>query len=568
MIGLRSELKYGKLRDNFTSPREVLLFFRIFLLITALPVLVKLLPLPRLMKLLSGRTKGSAGFGDAENYAKRTAKYTDYLLSRDFWIYRKTCLKRSLVLYHFLRPAIRDLGICFGVRTRKEFPRDKCRMLEGHAWLTREGEIFLEDNPDLTGKFTVTFRFPEDLAPSGDSDKDFAHLSDESRLLLYCSRACISDNEAMKINALLLRPMNWKFISETARSHKVSQLLYRNLTDLSNNPLVPADVMQELTTTYHETIAKNMYIYAELRIILTAFRQMGLEAIVLKGAALAGVVYPDIGLRPMADIDLLVREKDLTAADRVMTGLEYSAIHSMGSLQWYRDNHFHLPPYRHIRKPVIVEIHWHFTAGSPATDVLGWWNRAVSKDLMGYRILVPSTEDMLVHLTVHLFNHGYRDGFVLRCLCDIFELLRQYEIDWELLRKEARQHCMEKQVHSILLMTRKFYAPQSETIIPADLDHADNHFLKVLENGLFMDDGSAQVNRHLMTSMMLGNLAGKARYLLPRIFLSRQEMSRRYHASPFSLAIFLYYLVRPFQLLARYGKPAARIYRQERNGKK
>lgn len=555
------------MRDNFNSPQEVLLFGRIFLLITALPLLVKLLTLPQLMKFLS-RSPLEAGSGNKENYKNRIIKFTDYLLGRNFCIYRKTCLKRSLVLYHFLRPEVRELGICFGVKARKDAVRDKRRGLDGHAWLIRKGEVFLEEKPNLANKYIVTYRFPENSAAGEDPGKDFINLSRENRLLLYSSRAGDSGKNVSELNELLSGPLNWEFISEAARSHNISQLLYHNLKGLSNRSLIPLPVMEDLKNTYHETTARNMYLYAELQTILDAFHRAGLKAIALKGAALAGIVYPDIGLRPMRDIDILVKEDELAAADRVMTELDYSAADCLKSLQWYRQNHFHMPPYRHAGKPVVVEIHWHFTGNSRSADIRKWWQRAVDKDLMGHRILVPSAEDMLIHLSVHLFNHRYRKGFVLKSLCDIFETLRHYEgeIDWKLLQDEITEQEIEKQVHSILHLARKFYAPGDDSFVPMYLDHADHRFLQVLENSLFSDNGDAPINPHLLKSMAFDNFPKKIRYLLPRIFPSRQQMSGRYPASSFSVMVF-YYLVRPFNLLARYGRSAVRMYRTEKEGK-
>ncbi len=412
----------------------------------------------------------------------------------------------------------------------------------------------------------MTFKMTERI---DGSYEDFAGLSSENRLLLYCSRASVSRENAAELDSLLPGPLNWEFISEAARSGDILQLLYHNLKGLSNRSLIPPRLIEDSKKAYHETIARNMCLYAELQTILDAFRSAGLQAITLKGAALAGVVYPDIGLRPMLDIDLLVKEDELAPADRVMAGLDYSEVHGLKSRQWFMENHFHLPPYRHVRKPVIVEIHWHIAADSRGMDILKWWGRAAARDIMGHPTLVPSPEDMLIHLSVHLFNHGYDNRLVLKCLCDIFETLGHYEdeIDWKLLQGEIKEQGVEKQVHSTLHLARKVYAPLDDSFVPITLDHADRRFLRVLENSLFANNGNAPINPHLLKSMMFDNFPGKIRYLLPAIFPSRQQMSERYPASHFPAMMFLHYLARPFNLLARYGMSAARMYRVGRGGK-
>ncbi len=400
--------------------------------------------------------------------------------------------------------------------------------------------------------------------------EDFAGLSRENMLLLHCSRAGVSPKNAAELDDLLSSPLNWGFISEAARSHNILQLLYHNLKGLSNLSLIPPSVMEDSKRVYHETIARNMCLYAELQTILDAFDRAGLQAITLKGAALAGGVYPDIGLRPMLDIDLLVKEDELILADRVMTDLDYSGADGLKSRRWFMENHFHLPPYRHVRKPAIVEIHWHITANSRCTDIRKWWERAARRNIMGRLTLVPSPEDMLIHLSVHLFDHGYDNRFVLKCLCDIFETLRRYgdEIDWNLLQDEIREHGIEKQVHSTLHLARKFYAPRDDSFVPITLDHADHRFLRVLEDSLFSNNGNTPINPHLLKSLMFDNFSKKMRYLLPAIFPSRQQMAERYPASRYPMMAFLYYLARPFNLLARYGMSVARIYGMGRNGGK
>jgi hypothetical protein len=470
-----------KLRDNFSSLQEVLLFGRIFLLITVLPLMVRFLTLPRLMQFLTHGASKATGV-NREGYKDRIVKYTDYLLARNFWIYKKTCLKRSLVLYHFLCPVFPELGICFGVIAKKNTVPDKRRGLKGHSWLTHNGEIFLEEKQDLTRQYVVTHRFPEKPSANNTLCKELAKLTGENRLLLYCSRVSASKKNVSEINNLLSSQLNWKFISEAAGSHNIRQLLYHNLKGRSNRGFVPTSVMEDLKKAYHETVARNTFNYVELQTILDALHRSGIEAIALKGAALAGVVYPDIGLRPMVDVDLLVKDNELAIADRVMTDLGYSPVQGLNPKQWYRENHFHLPPYHHVRKPVTVEIHWNVARNSSG-DIGKWWERAICKNIMGYPVMVPSPEDMLIHLSIHLFNHSYDSGFVLRSLCDIFETLRHYgnKIDWKLLQDETAERRIEKQVHSVLQLARKFYIPQDDSFVPIDLDHADHHFIGALE---------------------------------------------------------------------------------------
>jgi hypothetical protein len=52
--------------------------------------------------------------------------------------------------------------------------------------------------------------------------------------------------------------------------------------------------------------------------ILAAFRQAGIEVMLLKGAVLAPIIYTDPMQRPLADLDLLIRPQDVAASRAIM----------------------------------------------------------------------------------------------------------------------------------------------------------------------------------------------------------------------------------------------------------
>jgi hypothetical protein len=108
-----------KIRSNFSSFEEVKLFTHIFLLITILPLLIKLLSIPKLMKVLTPGDLKVCKNIHSEKAKEKVIKFTDYIMSRNFWIYKSTCLKRSLILYHFLRKLGINVHIFFGVKYNK-----------------------------------------------------------------------------------------------------------------------------------------------------------------------------------------------------------------------------------------------------------------------------------------------------------------------------------------------------------------------------------------------------------------------------------------------------------------
>ncbi len=114
------------------------------------------------MKLFTPRDLKVYESFDIEELKYKIIKFTDYVLSRKYLRCKNTCLRRSLVLYYFLRKFGINVTICFGVRYTEMQPASHTqKKLDGHAWLLYNGEIFLERNAKVTKHFKMTYSLPE-----------------------------------------------------------------------------------------------------------------------------------------------------------------------------------------------------------------------------------------------------------------------------------------------------------------------------------------------------------------------------------------------------------------------
>ena len=134
---------------------------RIVGLITLLPVMIKYLTIPTLLKTLTPGENKSGQNVDVDSLIEKIVKYTDYILGFNRLFYKKTCLTRSLVLYHFLRKYGIEVHICLGVKKGEPLSEvDSEKILKGHAWLVYDGNIFLEKTSLGAHTFKTTFCFP------------------------------------------------------------------------------------------------------------------------------------------------------------------------------------------------------------------------------------------------------------------------------------------------------------------------------------------------------------------------------------------------------------------------
>lgn len=126
-------------------------------MIILLPVMLRVFSIPRLMSMLTPRDLKIYQHLELENLRAKTVKFTDYILSRNSLTSENTCLKRTLVLYHFLRKMGMDVQVCFEVKYEAR------KKLEGHAWLLYRGDIFLERNTEVTKTYKLTYCFPDKM---------------------------------------------------------------------------------------------------------------------------------------------------------------------------------------------------------------------------------------------------------------------------------------------------------------------------------------------------------------------------------------------------------------------
>lgn len=134
--------------------------------------------------------------------------------------------------------------------------------------------------------------------------------------------------------------------------------------------------------------------------VLEAFRGRGVEPLLLKGWDAAGM-YPQRGLRPYGDIDLWVREEDITRADTALAGLADGYAVDLG-------HEFEL-------------------SGSSLTSVFA---AAQTAEVGDTSVLVLCEEDRLRVLALHFLKSG---GWRPSGLCDIAVALesRSQDFSWE-----------------------------------------------------------------------------------------------------------------------------------------
>jgi hypothetical protein len=193
--------------------------------------------------------------------------------------------------------------------------------------------------------------------------------------------------------------------------HKLFMLIYGRLAG-SVGTCASEKVRDFLSQGRHQylhTSGNSMRMEAVEKDVICLLAADGIDAIVIKGNALAREIYNDPNCRMSADIDILIRSRDARRATVLMIKSEYMPDQNepLGFLM----QRLHHETFYHAGSGVTVELHWNF--GIPGFFDLSSddiWNEVLYADGAPCGL---SPEMAIVLLLMHHYMHFFRDLWVL-----------------------------------------------------------------------------------------------------------------------------------------------------------
>ena len=290
-------------------------------------------------------------------------------------------------------------------------------------------------------------------------------VAPEWSLLCAASSADPRESNLVRMRTVLERPIEWEAVLRLADQHGTSSLLYQNLSHVAD--AVPPAVLTSLRQRYERNIHKSLFLTRELIRILDRLDAIGIEVIPYKGVVLSEVYYGDMAMRQSGDMDLFVRKRDVARtksavrdlgftprvpipedaeADYIASGYECTFDSSAGKN--------------------LLELQWALQPRFYAVDfeIDGLFERAVNVAAAGRSVKTPSPEDLLLVLSVHAAKHVWGR---LIWLCDIAQILKRENVNWEWVQSQARELGIERILHITLVLTNRLLA----MTIPAPLEN-------------------------------------------------------------------------------------------------
>ena len=285
--------------------------------------------------------------------------------------------------------------------------------------------------------------------------------------MLSCARTEVGPELVARIRALAAQPLDWEFVCAAAEKHRLTQLLYRNLSAVCPES-VPPEITARLRHQFHGNAGSNLRLARVLTDLVRTFRAQAIPVIAYKGSMLASATYGKLALRQFYDVDLFIREQDVARSEQVL-----------GEAGYRRDEAFDQElRYTHPDTAVEVDVHWGFAPRwfHLAVDTDGLFARARPGTLLGQPVTTFSAEDLLEILALQVVKDSWERRQRLEHLakvCDIAEHLRAHpELDWSRVFQSARRKGVLRIVHCALILARELLdadlPPEVVTALEAD----------------------------------------------------------------------------------------------------
>lgn len=256
----------------------------------------------------------------------------------------------------------------------------------------------------------------------------------------------ISEHTAMDWDSF--SQTDWALLLHSAQQEGIGPLLYWRLSKSGKFASIPEDARNSLRAMYSGTWMHNQQIFKELEVLARLFNQANIPAVVLKGACFALTIYPDIGLRPMGDLDILVPKANLAEAVQIAKTFGYYVDAKPETSPDLKDLlRHHVCLQKTGKHSIALEIHHNLAANKSftfAVPVDWFWSQtepliAASSQTRfeSLRMLTPAAQ--ILYAAAHaMLQHGGKEA-PLRWFYDLDRLIRFYagRMDWDLILSQA-----------------------------------------------------------------------------------------------------------------------------------
>jgi hypothetical protein len=254
--------------------------------------------------------------------------------------------------------------------------------------------------------------------------------------------------------ALALR--EWDGVIGVARSEAMLPTLAHRLEGADLPPTVAALFADQCAAA---AVAQQQALW-EAEMARRALAPVGIEFVLLKGAAYAAAGMACAAGRQIGDLDILVLASDIRRAENALLNAGWEWVKSDPYDDFYYREHMHeLPPLIHKSRDRMIDVHHTILPRTHriTPDALALVSDAV-KSAGGFAVLNPA--DIACHCAAHMLADGDLQGG-LRNLWDYHLMTRDFAAAdpgfWEQLDVRAQLHGLQDAVQRAARLSRDMY---------------------------------------------------------------------------------------------------------------
>ena len=381
----------------------------------------------------------------------------------------------------------------------------------------------------------------------------------EVELLLSCARTQMDAENALQVQALVQTGLDWNVLLSMAGRNGMTPLLFKHLRDHSLEG-IPKYVLGYLRDYYRHNAVRNLLLIETLLDLLDQFKLEGIKAIPFKGPVLAASLYGDLALREFGDLDILIRRHDLFRANELLISLgfqpEFQSPSKKEALYLQCEHSF-----SHEAAGTLVDLHWTLepTYFSFASDLEALWGRLESVSLEGREISSLCPQDLFTALCIHGARHAWER---LDWICDLGEFLCIHtDMDWYRLLEQAHSRGCKRMISLGLYLARELLGVDITEKLGNQLqvDHVVRSLADQVYERLFLqtNDEDRLLERRYSYVRTMDRFRDRIRHCYD-LLITPTPLEWELLRLPASL-FFLYYLIRPMRLAAKYMTAPMRL---------
>ncbi len=213
----------------------------------------------------------------------------------------------------------------------------------------------------------------------------------------------------------------------------------------------------EISKTHFDECIYQVNLLKELEKVAEIFSENKIIIFLTKGFALRHY-YPSGCVRPMSDIDLLIRPEDRLRSVEVLRREGYR-LAKEEDLKRQLDVHGELV-WHNPENNMKVEVHWDLINAKSAKKAANFDSDIVFREVReleieGVKVNTLSPQLELAHLMIHhVLHHNFKR---LLWLVDVLLVLRSEEVDMEKFEKCVKQLMIERPIHYYLMCLHKIF---------------------------------------------------------------------------------------------------------------